>query len=213
MAIWPMGSQHTRSFSTCQWIKKFYHCSYQLFHQVDGSWTTGINNRKEYQFFMKIYHLLIGLPLVIIIDNGRQFNNTKFEEFCMKYHIIHKLIFVGHPQSNGEVEVTNRTILQGLKTRLGQAKKNWANKLYSILWSYSTTPQIPTGETLFKLTFMTEAMIPMEIGLPSTRIEYYDEMTNSDKWRDDLDLFDETRRQAQLKIASYQQRVSRYYNF
>ena len=43
---------------------------------------------------------------------------------CVKYHIIHKLMSVGHPQSNGEAEVTNRMILEGLKTRLDRPKVN-----------------------------------------------------------------------------------------
>ena len=53
----------------------------------------------------------------------------------------------------------------------------------------------------------------MEIDLPSTPVEHYDELTNSDKRQGDLDLLDKSRRQAQLTMASYQQRITRYYNF
>ena len=57
-----------------------------------------------------------GIPKVIITDNGRQFDNTKFKEFCALFHIDHKLTSISHPQANDEAEVTNRTILHGLKT-------------------------------------------------------------------------------------------------
>ena len=65
---------------------------------------------------------MFGLPNTIITDNGRQFDNQDFRDFCARFQITHRLISVGHPQSNGEVEVTNWTILHGLKTRLNEAK-------------------------------------------------------------------------------------------
>ena len=56
-----------------------------------------------------------GIPHAIIMDNGRQFDTQKFKDFCAQYSILHKLTSVGHPQATGEAEVTNRTILHGLK--------------------------------------------------------------------------------------------------
>lgn len=56
------------------------------------------------------------------MDNDRQFDNPKFKEFYIKLNITHKLTSVRHLQSNEEVEVTNKTILQNLKTRLDKAK-------------------------------------------------------------------------------------------
>ena len=73
---------------------------------------------------------------------------------------------MAHPQSNGEAEVTNRTMLQGLKARLTQAKSSWVDDLYNILWAYRTTPGTPTRETPFILMFGTEAIIPLDIRLP-----------------------------------------------
>ena len=40
---------------------------------------------------------------------------------------------MGYSQSNGEAEVTNITILQGLKTKLTETKNLWIEELYSIL--------------------------------------------------------------------------------
>ena len=106
----------------------------------------------------------------------------------MKFYITHKLTSVGHPQSNGEVEVTNRIIVHGLKTRLNEAKDLWMEELYPILWVYRTTPRIPMGESSFNLTYGTKAMIPLEIGLPSVRMEQYSEPSNSKYRRADLNL-------------------------
>ena len=57
-----------------------------------------------------------------------------------------------------------------------------------------------------------EGVILTKIDLSSTRVEQYDESINLDRRRTDLDLLDEIWREAQLKIASYQQRIARYYH-
>ena len=101
---------------------------------------------------------------------------------------MYKLTLVGHPQSNRKAEIMNMIILQDLKARLNQAKGLWIEKFYSILWAYQTMPQIPIGETPFNLAFRTEGVILVEIDLPSIKVEYYDESSNSDQQCADLDL-------------------------
>ena len=82
---------------------------------------------------------------------------------------------VAHPRANCEAEVTNRTLLQGIKARLEKAKGTWADELYHMLWAYRTTQRLPTGEIPFALAFETEAMIPIELKLPSVRVMAFDE--------------------------------------
>ena len=108
--------------------------------------------------------------------------------------------------------MTNQTILHGLKTRLNEVRGLWVEELHSVLWAYRTTPRVSIRESPFNLTYGTEAMIPLEIGLPSTRVEQYCEPGKFECWRADLDLLPELRCEAQLCIASYRQRVARYYN-
>ena len=99
--------------------------------------------------------------------------------------------------------MTNRTILHGLKTRLNEAKGLWVDELGSVLWAYRTTLRVPTGESPFSLAYGTEAMISLEIGLPSIRVKRYQEPDNSDCRRADLDLLPKLRNEAQLRMASY----------
>ena len=68
-----------------------------------------------------------------------------------------------HPQANGQVEATNKVILRGLKKRLDDKKRAWADELGSVLWSYQTTPQLTMGETPFRLTYKVDAIIPIEL--------------------------------------------------
>ncbi|XP_057734476.1 uncharacterized protein LOC130949887 [Arachis stenosperma] len=74
-----------------------------------------------------------GVPEVIILDNGTQFDDKKFEDFLAGLGIRQKLLSVEHPQTNGQVEAANKVILQGLKKRLDQKKGVWANELASLV--------------------------------------------------------------------------------
>ena len=84
-------------------------------------------------------------------------------------------------------------ILHSLKIRLNEAKDLWVEELYSILWAYQTTPHIVIGESSFNLAYETEAIISFKIGLPSVRVEQYNELSNFEYQKADLDLLLEVR--------------------
>jgi hypothetical protein len=69
----------------------------------------------------------------------------------------------------------------------------WVEELPSVLWAYRTTVRTPTKETPFKLTFSTEAVVPVKIGLTTLRTTFYKEEENEGQLRLNLDLLDETR--------------------
>uniref|UniRef100_A0A2N9H7Q3 Uncharacterized protein n=1 Tax=Fagus sylvatica TaxID=28930 RepID=A0A2N9H7Q3_FAGSY len=62
------------------------------------------------------------------------------------------------------------------------------------------------------LTFGTEAVIPVEIGLTTLRTTFHKEEENEGQLRLNLDLLDETREKAAQRIALYQGKMARYYN-
>uniref|UniRef100_A0A2N9HH57 Integrase catalytic domain-containing protein n=1 Tax=Fagus sylvatica TaxID=28930 RepID=A0A2N9HH57_FAGSY len=99
-----------------------------------------------------------GIPRVLVSDNGKQFDNPRFRQFSQELGIHNHYSSPGHPQANGQVEVTNRSLLKLIKTRLEGAKGLWPEELPSILWAYRTTVRIPTGETPFRMTFGSEAV-------------------------------------------------------
>ncbi|GAV60511.1 hypothetical protein CFOL_v3_04041, partial [Cephalotus follicularis] len=57
-----------------------------------------------------------------------------------------------------------------------------------------------------------EVMILMKIGVQSPRVVHFSEQNNEEGLRNLLDLVEELRDKATIKVAAYQQRVSRYYN-
>ncbi|XP_050241069.1 uncharacterized protein LOC126689965 [Quercus robur] len=131
------------------------------------------------------------IPRVLVSDNEKQFNNNAFRDFCSELGIKNHYSSRAHPQANGQVEVTNRSLLKIIKTRLEGAKGIWLDELPSVLWAYRTTARTPTGETPFRLAYRSEAVIPAEVRLTSFRMESYNENKNEEAMRLQLDLVDE----------------------
>ncbi|KAL0413056.1 UNVERIFIED_CONTAM: hypothetical protein Sradi_1507300 [Sesamum radiatum] len=98
-----------------------------------------------------------GIPREIISNNDRQFQGRKIQEWCQGLRIKQRFTTVAHLQANGQVEVTNRILVQGIKRRLERVGGNWAEELISVLWAYRTTPRGSTGESPFSLIYGTEA--------------------------------------------------------
>ena len=65
---------------------------------------------------------------------------------------------------------------------------------------------------LFTLCYCWEALIPIEIGVTSYRVEHFDLEVNKQGLRCNLDLMDELRDLARIRQAAYNQRIARYYN-
>ncbi|RDX96690.1 Tf2-9, partial [Mucuna pruriens] len=146
-----------------------------------------------------------GLPAEIVFDNGTQFASSATTKFCQDLHIRQSFTSVEHPQANGQAETANRVILRGLRRRLKEAKERWAKELPQVIWSYHTTPHSTTGETPFRLTYGSDAMIPVEIGEPSPRTALFEPTANEDELRANLDLLQEIREIAHIKEYDFEE--------
>ncbi|GKC58008.1 reverse transcriptase domain-containing protein [Tanacetum coccineum] len=98
---------------------------------------------------------------------------------------------VAHPQANGLVERANRSLMEGIKTRLGREKAGWVDELPNVLWAHRTSIKQSNGETPFSLTYGSEAVIPAEIGIPSYQTLMIREEFNEEEQRLNLDLLQE----------------------
>ncbi|GAU46144.1 hypothetical protein TSUD_401460 [Trifolium subterraneum] len=137
------------------------------------------------------------------------FTNRKFQEFLAAIGTTQHFTSVEHPQTNGKAEAANRVTLRGLRRRMGASKGSWTEELHNVLWSYRTTPHSTTGETPFRLTYGTEAVIPVEMGGLSPRIEYpHEENINDELLREELDLVEELRTGASLREATLKQKIA-----
>lgn len=112
------------------------------------------------------------------------------------------------------MEAINKVIVRGLKKRLDETKGKWVKELPYVLWTYCTTPPRSTRETLFSMTYGSEVVIPLETGFPALTLRpsqlSVDE--NNHLLSASLDLVDERREVAMVKMAHYQQKLRQGYD-
>ncbi|GJZ16167.1 reverse transcriptase domain-containing protein, partial [Tanacetum coccineum] len=152
------------------------------------------------------------LPMEIISDNGKQFRDNPFKDWCEKLCIRQCFASVKHPQANGLVERANRSSGEGIKARLDERSKDWIEELPHILWAHRTIIKSSNGETPFSLTYGTEAVILAKIGMPTLRITEIDPTKNNEALGINLDLIEERREQASIQEAKSKKKIEQYYN-
>jgi ribonuclease HI len=164
------------------------------------------------RFLWKSIITRFGIPWAVISDNGTQFESKLFKGFCSDLGIRNFFSSPGYPQSNGQAEISNKVVLSGIKRKLEAAKGKWVEELPSVLWTYRTTVRRSTNETPFALAFGVEAVIPLEIGMPTIRTTEFTVQTNEERLGKDLDLVEEKRNLAVVRLAAYQQQMRREHN-
>lgn len=104
---------------------------------------------------------------VIISDNGTQFSSNTLVHLCHDLGVQTNIIYVVNPQTNGQVESTNKLIHKGIKRKLDEAEGLSDKQLQKMLWSYHTTPYSTTKETPFTMVYRENTMLPVRIDMPS----------------------------------------------
>ncbi|GKV50080.1 hypothetical protein SLEP1_g56797 [Rubroshorea leprosula] len=144
----------------------------------------------------------------------RKIEEFLFNSILCRFRIPKRIIADNGPQfrSNGQAESANKIVLRGLKARVLAAHSNWVDELNKVLWSCRTTPSSATGETPFSLAYGAEAVIPVEVGLPSDRADRHDDQNNEQLLRENLDFVEEIREMSRIRNMAHQNRVAKFYN-
>ncbi|KAL5571307.1 hypothetical protein UlMin_020904 [Ulmus minor] len=179
---------------------------------VEAEALAKITEQNVTAFIWKNIVCRFGVPRELVSDHGTQFENEKLQSICDRLGIIKVFSSPAHPKSNGQVEAVNKTIKQTLKKKLEKSKGAWVDELPLVLWAYRTSFRAATGETPFSLAYGVEAVIPIEISLPTFRVDNFDEENNDILLALATDLLEEKRETSQVRAAALQQTIARYYN-
>ena len=163
-----------------------------------------ITKKKVRNFIWRSIICRLGISKMMILDNGKQFDNQKFKNFCLELGIKNYYSSPAHPQSNGQAEFTIRTLKAALKTKLEDHKRKWVEYLPEVLWAYRTTHKSATRETLFALAFGTKAVAPVEVEHESPKVRFANAERNQETLRMNLDLLEEKHEQALKRAEDYQ---------
>ncbi|GKD82091.1 reverse transcriptase domain-containing protein, partial [Tanacetum coccineum] len=100
--------------------------------------------------FLKSLFARFGAPRAIISNRGTHFGNDQFAKVMLKYGVTHSLSIAYHPQTSGQVEVSNRGLKRILKRTVGENRASWSDKLDNALWAFRTAYKTPIGCTPYK---------------------------------------------------------------
>nr|GEX79036.1 hypothetical protein [Tanacetum cinerariifolium] len=80
-----------------------------------------------------------------------------------KYGVTHRLATSYHPQTSGQVEVSNRGLKRILERTMGENRTSWSDKLDDVLWAFRTAYKTPIGCTPYKLVYEKSCHLPIEL--------------------------------------------------
>ncbi|GJX41257.1 reverse transcriptase domain-containing protein [Tanacetum coccineum] len=104
-----------------------------------------------------------GTPRAIISDRGTHFYNDQFAKIMLKYEVTHRLSTAYHPQTSGQVEVSNRGLKCILERTIGKNRASWFDKLDDALWAFRTAFKTPIGCTPYNLVYGKACHLPIEL--------------------------------------------------
>nr|GEU38277.1 reverse transcriptase domain-containing protein [Tanacetum cinerariifolium] len=113
--------------------------------------------------FLKNFFARFDAPRAIISDRGTHFCNDQFTKVTQKYGVTHRLSTPYHPQTSGQVEVSNRGLKCILERAVGENCTSWSDKLDDALWAFRTAYKTPIGCTPYKLVYEKACHLLVEL--------------------------------------------------
>ena len=138
---------------------------------------------------------LIGPPRLLTSDNGGEFTSELLTKMCEMKGAKKNTSVAYRPQSQGNVERFNRTLIQALRKRLIQYGHQWTDHLQYVEWAYNTTPRSNSKISPYTLMYGREPPLPTFVDV--------DQLTVSDRNLQDYfkkakirskEVYDEARR-------------------
>nr|GEY49017.1 reverse transcriptase domain-containing protein [Tanacetum cinerariifolium] len=113
--------------------------------------------------FLKSLFAMFGTPRAIISDRDTHFCNDQFVKVMLKYGFTHRLATAYHPQTSGQVKVSNRGLKRILERTVGENRASWSDKLDDALWAFRTAFKTPIGCTPYKLVYRKACHLPIKL--------------------------------------------------
>nr|GEV44382.1 reverse transcriptase domain-containing protein [Tanacetum cinerariifolium] len=95
--------------------------------------------------FLKNLFARFGTHRAIISNRGTHFCNDQFVKVMQKFSVTYRLATPYHPQTSGQVEVSNRGLKRILERVVGDNRVSWSDKLDDAIWSFRIAYKTPIG--------------------------------------------------------------------
>ncbi|GJR81919.1 reverse transcriptase domain-containing protein [Tanacetum coccineum] len=133
----------------------------------------------------------------------------------LKYGVTHRLSTAYHPQTSGQVEVSNRGLKRILERTVGENRASWSDKLDDALWAFRTAYKTPIGCTPYKLVYGKACHLPIELehkAYWALKHTNFDIQTAGDHRKVQLNELNELRDQAYENSLIYKEKTKRIHD-
>ena len=134
--------------------------------------------------FVEKIILKFGIPTKILTDRGTNFLSELFSNISRLLGISRIKTSAYHPQSNGALERTHKTLTEYLRHYIKHDQSDWDIWIYYAIYAFNTTPHTATGYTPFELLFGRKPPLPNFMNeKASLNYSTYDDYVNEVKQR------------------------------
>nr|GEV24849.1 reverse transcriptase domain-containing protein [Tanacetum cinerariifolium] len=140
---------------------------------------------------------------------------TNDARVMQKYGVTHRLPTPYHPQTSGQVEVSNRGLKRIMERALGENRASWSDKLDDALWAFRTAYKTPIGCTPYKLVYGKACHLPAELehkAYLALKHANFDLKTDGDHRKVQINELNELRDQAYENSLIYKEKTKRIHD-
>ena len=117
-------------------------------------------------YFVKEFVCRFGVPRQLHSDQGRQFESALFQRMCELLHVRKTRTTALYPQSDGQTERMNRTLLHVVAKLAQNRSHDWDECLPYAMAAYRSSVHSVTGETPNRLMMGREVETPLTLLAP-----------------------------------------------
>nr|GFC46581.1 reverse transcriptase domain-containing protein [Tanacetum cinerariifolium] len=132
-----------------------------------------------------------------------------------KYGVTHRLSTAYHPQTSGQVKVTNRGLKRILERTVGENRALWSDKIEDALWAFRTAFKTLVGCILYRLVYGKACYLPLELehkALWALKHANFDLKTAGDHRKLQLNELNDLRNQAYENSLIYKERTKKLHD-